>query len=268
MSLVEERDAVTSVPRLAGRVAIITGASRGIGAAVARRFTAEGARVVLAHSASSQRTDEVQRLEQELTAGGAEVASVSADLRAPESAAQIIGRAREAFGGVDILINNAAYSPRSGWDTTPVSEWNDVLDVNVRAGWLLAREAYPELRRSPHSAIVNVSSVLAQTGGVAGAMHYTTSKAAVIGITRAMARELGVDGIRVNAVMPGAIRTEDEIERETAGEIHGWGILDQQAIKRRGYAEDVAGAFLFLVSDDSSFITGQVLNVDGGWVHY
>ncbi|WP_162451546.1 SDR family NAD(P)-dependent oxidoreductase [Phytoactinopolyspora mesophila] len=253
--------------RLTDRVAIVTGASRGIGAAVARAYAAEGAAVAVAHEPRPEPTEQAEKLAAELAAAGAHVLPLAADLADPDAVERLAAVTRSEFGGIDIVVNNAAASSRAPWHELTVEEWDHVHQVNLRGSWLLTRAAYPDLRASEHACVINVTSVMVETGQP-GAVHYTASKAGIVGLTRALAREMGGDSIRVNAVMPGAIRTEHEAEVAPDPQAVFERIVSAQSLKRRGYADDLTGAFVFLASDESSFITGQVLNVDGGWVHY
>lgn len=253
--------------RLAGRTALITGASRGIGAAVARAFAAEGAAVALGHEPQPEMTALADELAAELVDSGADAVAITADLADPHAADDLIAASRQALGPLDVVVANAAAQGRVPWREITVEQWDYVQNVNLRGSWLLARAAYPDLVASDHASIINVTSVMVETGQV-GSLHYTASKAGIIGLTRALARELGADGIRVNAVMPGAIRTEHEAERVPDGSANFDRITSVQSLKRRGRANDLVGAFVFLASDESSFMTGQVVNVDGGWVHY
>lgn len=252
--------------RLTGRTALITGASRGIGAAVARAFAAEGAAVVLGHEPHPERTKQAEDLADELVADGGRAVVAAADLADPHAADRLVDQARAAFGRVDIVVANAAAGGHLPWRDITVEQWDLVQNVNLRATWLLARAAYPDLIASEHGVIIVVTSIMVETGQT-GSLPYTASKAGLIGVTRALARELGPDGVRVNAVMPGAIRTEQEQELYDDEQALFDQVVSRQALKRRGYATDLAGAFVFLAGDDSSFITGQVVNVDGGWVH-
>lgn len=256
-----------SSDKLAGRVAVVTGASRGIGASVARRFCAEGAAVTIAHAPTTEMKRQAVELAAELVDGGSRAVTAEADLADPEAIEQLVAQTRDELGPIDILVANAAVQERAPWRAITVDQWDYVQRVNVRATWLLARAAYDDLRRSNHASIITVTSVMVETGQV-GALDYTVSKAGIIGLTRALARELGDDDIRVNAVMPGAIRTEYEAAIAPDEAANFDRITALQSLKRRGYADDTAGAFAFLASDDSAFVTGQVLNVDGGWVHY
>lgn len=252
--------------RLAGRRALITGASRGIGAAVARAFVAEGAAVALGHIPDPAMTELAVDLATELTDKGGTAVALGSDLSRPEGPGELVRAAREALGPLDVVVANAAASGRSPFQDITVEQWDYVHAVNTRGTWLLAAAARDDLIATGGS-IITLTSVMVETGQP-DAVHYTASKAAILGMTRAMARELGPHGVRVNAVMPGAIRTEDEVEMSPDAEEVAARILPKQALKRRGYAEDLAGAFVFLASDEASFITGQVINVDGGWVMY
>ncbi|MFF2653952.1 SDR family NAD(P)-dependent oxidoreductase [Streptomyces sp. NPDC058045] len=253
--------------RLSGRTALITGASRGIGAAVARRFAAEGARVVLAHQPTVEMTALAEGEAARLRATGSEAVALPADLGTIEGPAALVHEVREAMGPLDILVANAAATGRGSAVDLDVTQFDTVHAVNTRGTWLLARAAHPDLVASGQGSLITVTSVMVETGQP-GAVHYTASKAAILGMTRALAREWGPDGVRVNTVMPGAIRTEHEAETEPDADAVAAHILPQQCLQRRGTPNDLTGAFLFLASDDSTFVTGQVLCVDGGWVHY
>ena len=249
--------------RLSDRVAIITGAPRGIGRAVARGFAREGAKVVinyldyenLAHEAVA----EIERL-------GGQAVAYRADVSSATEVAAMVDTVRDRFGTVDILVNNAALSARTPWHEITEGDWDRVVAVNLKGCFLCARAVYPLMRHQGRGRIINVSSVTALRGQEHLA-HYIASKAGIIGFTRAIAREVGRDGITVNAITPGAVQTEHERENFAAQQDE---IARQmaaiQSIPRREVAEDLVGTFIFLASDESAMITGQTINVDGGWV--
>lgn len=250
--------------RLVGKKAIITGASRGIGAAVARAFAAEGADVALAHAPNSEMERLSKELAEELRAMGVKAVAIAGDLASADEPGAIVRAAREALGPISTIVANAAANWRAPFDQYTVADWDLINNVNVRSTWLMAKEAKADLIKNQGS-IITVSSILAHNGNNTNAL-YVTSKMAVIGLTRALAREMGVDGVRANCVAPGAIRTEWEIEFDPDPEAVKEAVYAKQALQVRGYAKDLAGTFVFLASDQSSFITGQTITVDGGWM--
>lgn len=250
---------------LAGRVALVTGASRGIGAAAAVALAERGASIAIAHEPQAERATEASAVAARIRSAGGRAVTLAADLADPTQIEQLVEDAAGAWGDLDVVIANAAATGSRAWDEISLDEWDLVQNVNVRGTYLLARVAVPHLRRSSGASIIALTSVMAETGQP-GALHYTTSKAAIIGLVRGLARELGGEGIRVNAVMPGAIQTEDELDRFPDQQQVATSILPLQSLQRRGTAHDLAGAFAFLAGDDSAFVTGQILTVDGGWV--
>jgi 3-oxoacyl-[acyl-carrier protein] reductase len=246
----------------AGRpVALVTGASRGIGAATCRRLADAGWDVAAAHEPIGSMRLMATDLAAELSAREATVRAYSADLQGPDAVADLVGRVVEDFGRIDALVSNAAVDRITPWREITVDEWDLTMDVNMRAAWLLARAAFEALAASANPSIVLVSSTMARSGQP-GRLHYSVSKSGLLGMARTLAQEVGPDGIRVNAVMPGAIRTESETER--FGPDVDAAVIESQALRRRGLPEDVADAIRFLVSSEASFITGQVLAIDGG----
>lgn len=249
--------------RLAGRVAIVTGGPRGIGRAVARGFAHEGARVVVNYLAyESDALDAVREIEE---AGGQALAYRADVTRAVEIEAMVAATV-ERFGGVDILVNNAGIFPRRPWHEITEEEWDRVLAVNLKGCFLCCRAVYPVMKRHGYGRIINVSSVTVWHGQEHLA-HYIASKAGIIGFTRAVAREVGRDGVGVNAVTPGAVQTETDVEVfPDRQEDIARQMAALQCIPRREVAEDLVGTFVYLASDDSRFVTGQTINVDGGWM--
>jgi len=263
---------VTPSPReanrkLAGRVALVTGASWGIGAAVAKLFAREGASVVV----NTYPDDKMSKLADDVVASiradGGSAVKVPADISNEEQVSEMVAAANREFGDVDILVTNAAYGVRVPWHEITAKQWDYTQAVNVRGAFLCAKACYPGMLRRKGGNIITVTSVTVELG-MAGLLDYVSSKAALIGFTRSLAREVGKDGIRVNSVMPGAIRTEQEIVLGFDEEELKVMSAERQCLPRRGFADDLAGTFLYLASDDSSFVSGQVINVDGGWIHY
>ena len=245
---------------VAGKTAIVTGAATGIGAATATLLAARGARVL----AAGLQPDELRETVAAIEADGGEALAIEADLSDPVQIEAVAARAQEAFGGADILVNNHAIYPLGPWHEADAAEWDAVYATNVRSFFLLAKAVRPQMLARGGGSIVNVASVTFYWGE-AGLVSYVASKGAVIGFTRSLAREAGPEGIRVNAVAPGAFPT-------AATAIHAdqdalWaGVLEAQSIKRRGEVEDVARAIAFFAGDDSGFVSGQTLLVDGGWM--
>ena len=246
---------------VAGKTAIVTGAGTGIGRATAQLLAARGARVVAAGLQPERLAETVAGI----TEAGGEAIAVDADVSDSGAIEGVAARAQETFGGTDVLVNNAAIYPIGPWHEMDAAQWDEVFATNVRGYFLLARAVRPQMIARGGGAIVNVSSVTFFSGQ-ALLLAYVASKGAVVGFTRALAREVGPDGIRVNAIAPGAFPT-------AATEIHAdqdalWrDVLEGQSIKRRGEVDDVARAIAFFAGDDSGFVTGQTLLVDGGWMH-
>ncbi len=254
--------------RLENRVAIVTGASRGIGAATAEAFAREGASVVINTIADDRMDAMASEVVARITAAGGAAIKVVADITVPAQVDEMVVRAQSAFGDVDVLVANAAYSRRTAWTEISIEQWDQTMAVNLRGTFLCAKAVHPGMLKKARGSIITVSSVTVELG-MAGSLAYVASKAGIIGLTRALAREVGHDGIRVNSVMPGAIRTEFEVELETASEDQlARQMAERQSLPQRGYAKDLAGTFVYLASDDSAFVTGQVIAVDGGWIHH
>ena len=254
------------MPRdLLGRVALVTGANRNIGAAIARRLGAAGAAVVVNHP------DEPSRKEAEEVAGsiekaGGQAGAVQADVSDPGQVQKMVEAARRLFGRPDILVNNAAVevTSQSPWYSLAPQAWDRVLAVNVTGAFLCAQAVYEDMRSRGRGDIVSLSSITALLGR-SGNLHYVTSKSALIGFTRALAREVGGENIRANSIIVGAIQTPQEAAYGEPDVISAE-LLPLQCLKRRGQPEDIAEVVAFLVSNEAGFITGQSLVVDGGWV--
>ena len=245
---------------LSGKVGIVTGAARGLGQAYAKAMAAEGMSLVVA-----DRDDVAETLGMLGTAA----AGAHVDVANFDSVAAMAKLAIERFGRIDVLVNNAAlYGGLRGGRAEFIaeSEWDACMAVNVKGVWNCCRAAIPQMRAQKSGAIVNIAS-LAAVMGMPYALHYSTSKGAVIALTRALARELGRDGIRVNAVAPTAVPTEG------TKQFFGEKLDRQMKIVEAGQSlpgvlapQDVVGAVLFLAGDSSRFVTGQTLMVDGGTV--
>jgi meso-butanediol dehydrogenase/(S,S)-butanediol dehydrogenase/diacetyl reductase len=247
---------------LQGRVAIVTGAATGIGRASAVLFSRAGARVALA----DVRGPELAQALAEVRAAGGEATALTADLARPEDCAAVVEGAVRAFGRLDVLLNNAGVGTMVVGGTVEsiaLERWDLAQDVNVRAIYLVARAAVPHMRPAG-GAIVNIASVSAFRGSVERPSHaYAASKGAVLSLTRAMAASYGRDGIRVNAICPGTIRTRltaDIVERVERAAQEGHGI----PLGRVGEPEDIARCALFLASDEAAFISGAHIVADGG----
>jgi 3-oxoacyl-[acyl-carrier protein] reductase len=253
--------------RLDGRVAIVTGASWGIGAAVAEAFAGEGASVVVNTLPDDRMDAYASEVVARITAAGGAAIKVPADISVPADVGAMVAAAGHEFGDVDILVANAAHSQRAQWTEITIDQWDRTMAVNLRGTFLCAQAVHPGMLRRRRGSIITVTSVTAKLG-MAGLLGYVTSKAGIIGLTRALAREVGKDSIRVNAVMPGAIRTEQEVELDFDDAELAKLTEEHQSLPHRGFAEDLTGTFVYLASDDSAFVTGQVVTVDGGWVNY
>jgi len=245
------------------RVVIVTGAARGLGRAYAREFARLGAKVAVNDLRDCGETAELIRGE------GGEALASEVDVTSADATAGMAADVLERFGRIDVLVNNAAlygslkFRP---FDELDESEWDRVMDVNVKGIWNACRAVIPGMRERRSGSIVNVSS-LAATYGMPNGLHYTASKAAVIGLTRGLAREVGRYGIRVNAVAPNVVNTDATAEvfgdkKDRVVEV----TLSQQALRRPLETEDIVGAVLFLASDLSRMTTGQTIMVDGGTV--
>ena len=242
--------------RLQGKVALVTGGTRGIGAGVVRAFLREGATVGYSGtSVASIATADT------LFDRGSSHHGFIADLSQADAGARLVDAVLTHFGRIDILVNNGGVVSRVGeWDITP-QEWDRVHDVNLRSTFFVARDAAISMRSNGGGSIINVSSIAGQHGGVAGSPAYASSKAAVIGLTRSLARRFAPHGIRVNCIAPADIETDMTATwpQELRDKLNSLTPLG-----RFGTIEEVTGATVFLASDEASFITGQTLSINGG----
>jgi NAD(P)-dependent dehydrogenase (short-subunit alcohol dehydrogenase family) len=249
---------------LGGKVAIVTGAARGIGRAYAHGLASAGAAVVMADI----REDEGSEAAKAIEAGGGRAMFVSADVTDPVSTVGLAAATAGEFGGVDILVNNAAVFAglsRAHLTELPVERWRRVLDVNVTGAWLCMRATVPHMQKRGGGAIINQASIAAYGMHGGGMLDYATSKTAIIGLTKSAAKELGSDGIRVNAICPGGVSTEAALELAGGDTTLIERLADEaQLIKQVIGPDDMVGPLLFLASDASKFMTGQTVVVDGG----
>ena len=242
------------------RVVVVTGAGQGIGRAYAHHFADNGAIPIIA----DVNGDNGARVAAEIESAGGRAMAVQTDVTSPDAVAAMVDATLSAYGRLDVLINNAAIFvtlPRRPFEDIPLEEWRQVMDVNITGCFICASAALPAMRDAQWGRIINISSSTVPQG-IPGFLHYVTSKSALIGMSRAMAREVGGDGITVNAVLPGMIETEMEnIGRTNEGRQH---VIRNQSLHRQQTPEDMLGTLLFLASPASGFMTGQSVCVDGG----
>jgi len=241
-----------------GKVVIVTGAAGGLGRAFALGFANQGGNIVVADIDEAGLAETVAQVE----AAGAKAIAVKVDVTSKESTDALAVAAVAAFGRIDVLVNNAAiYATlkRSSFLDIDPNEWDRVMNVNVKGAWLCSASIFPKMSQ-PGGRIINVASATVFSGSPLW-MHYVASKAAVIGMTRVMAREVGPQGVTVNAIAPGFTLTEASLSLMEDAETYG---VDRGAIKRASAPEDIVGTALFLASESAGYITGQTLVVDGG----
>ena len=247
-----------------GRVAIITGAGQGIGRAYAHTYAGAGIIPVIVDVDADNTQSVASEIEQEF---GMACLALQADITDPDQIAAVTAKVIERHGRIDILINNAAlFSALTACPALEISldDWRRVMDVNITGQFICAQAVLPHMIERDWGRIINISSGTV-TMGLGNLLHYVTSKAAMIGFTRSLAREVGEHGITVNVILPGS--TQTEIERTTTTPELRRKIVDMQCIKRVETPNDLAKFALFLASDDSGFITGQSIAVDGGLTH-
>lgn len=242
---------------LEGKTAIITGASRGIGKGIAEVFADHGANVAFTYSSSEK---PAQELEEALTAKGVKAKAYKSNAASFEAAEELVKQVLEDFGTVDVLINNAGITKDNLLMRMGEEDFDSVIEINLKSVFNMTKAIQRTFLKQRKGSIVNMSSVVGVKGN-AGQANYAASKAGMIGFTKSIALELGSRNIRCNAIAPGFIETEmtDKLDEKT---VQGW--RDSIPLKRGGSPEDVANACLFLASDLSAYVTGQVLHVDGG----
>jgi NAD(P)-dependent dehydrogenase (short-subunit alcohol dehydrogenase family) len=246
--------------RLEGKVALITGASSGIGHATAKLFAAEGAKVVV----GARRDAELDKLVTEIHAAGGQAVALAGDVRSEDYARKLVALAVERFGRLDIAFNNAGTLGEGG-DSTQVSEagWNDALAINLTGSFLGAKHQIAQMLKNGGGSVIFTSTFVGHTVSFPGMAAYAASKSGLIGLTQVLAAEYGAQGVRVNAVLPGAVDTAMYREKNDSAEAQSF-VTSLHALKRVAEPEELARSVLYLASDDSSFVTGTASLVDGG----
>ena len=246
--------------RLDGKVALISGGSRGMGAFEAELFVQEGAKVVIC----DVRDDEGDALTKKIVDRGGEAAFVHLDVTSESDWAAAVSEAVERYGKLDVLVNNAGVSARGSIEETSPDDWDRVMDINAKGVFLGTRSAIPEMRKAGGGSIINISSQLGLVGMGESSPQYQASKGAVRIFSKSAAIQYAHEGIRVNSVHPGPIITP-MTEARRSDEVVRQRMISRIPLGRYGESEDVAYGVLYLASDESSFVTGSELVIDGGW---
>lgn len=246
--------------RLEGKVAIVTGASSGIGYASASLFAAEGAKLVV----GARRATELEKLVIEIAAVGGDAVALAGDVRSEDYARELVDLAVKRYGRLDVAFNNAGTLGEGG-ATTGVSEsgWNDTLAINLTGSFLGAKHQIAQMQKGGGGSVIFTSTFVGYTAAFPGVAAYAASKSGLIGLTQALAAEFGPQGVRVNAILPGAVDTAMYRGMNDTPESQSF-ITNLHALKRVAKPEELARSVLYLASDDASFVTGTALLVDGG----
>lgn len=244
---------------LENKVALVTGASRGIGKAVALELAKQGAKVVVNYAGSEAKALEVV---DEIKALGSEAVAIQANVAEADAVQSLVKQTIETFGSLDILINNAGITRDNLLMRMKEQEWDDVMNINLKGVFLCTKAVTRQMMKQRHGRIINISSIVGVSGNP-GQANYVAAKAGVIGLTKTTAKELAARNITVNAIAPGFITTDmtDELPEEVKAEM-----LKQIPLSRFGEPKDVAKTVVFLASESSRYITGQTIHVDGGMV--
>lgn len=242
---------------LSGRVALVTGGSRGIGREISRQLAKHGAAVAVNYHTSEEQAESIRK---EIEAEGGKAIIVQGDVRLPEDTERMVQEAVDGLGGLDILVNNAGFNRDTLILRMSLQDWDEVMELNLRAVFLCTKAALRPMMKNRWGRVINIGSVSGLAGN-AGQANYAAAKSGLIGFTRAVAREMGSRNITANLVAPGLVITEltKDIRKEIVE-----GVKQRLLIDRMGKAEDVAACVVYLASEGGSYVTGQVLSVDGG----
>lgn len=241
------------------KTVLVTGGARGIGEAIVRRYAKEGYRVLVNYNQSCENAVYLQK---ELIETGARVKIFRADVSKRNEVVSMVESIEQNGGSVDILINNAGVAHSAVFDTITEEEWDNVMNINLKGTFLCSQAVLPGMLRKKYGCIINISSIWGLVGA-STEVHYSTAKAGIIGMTKALAKEVAISGIRVNCVAPGLIQT-DMVRDLSIQDLEAF--RKETPMQRIGCVDDISNAVFFLSSDEASFITGQVLSPNGGVV--
>jgi 3-oxoacyl-[acyl-carrier protein] reductase len=242
---------------LTGKVALITGGSRGIGASISRHLAQQGAAVAINYNKSAEQAEALRK--EIIDAGGSAIA-VQGDVRLPEDTERLVEQTVEGLGRLDVLVNNAGFNRDTLLLRMSLEDWDEVMELNLRAVFLCTKAALRPMMRQRWGRIINIGSVSGLAGN-AGQANYAAAKSGLVGFTRAVAREMGSRNLTANLIMPGLVITE--LTKDIRPEIVA-GVKQRLLIDRMGKPEDVAALVVYLASEEASYMTGQVIAIDGG----
>ena len=242
---------------LSGKVALVTGGSRGIGRSICTQLAEQGAAVAINYRQSAEQAED---LRQKIEAAGGKAITIQADVRKPEDVERMIEEAVAGLGRLDVLVNNAGFNRDTLILRMSLEDWDEVMELNLRAVFLCTKAVLRTMMRQRWGRIINIGSVSGLAGN-AGQANYAAAKAGLVGFTRAVAREMGSRNITANLVMPGLVITE--LTKNIRQEIVD-GVKQRLLVDRMGKPEDISASVVYLASDEAEYITGQVLSVDGG----